>query len=114
MKNTDAIVQDLRMLIDRELVRANRLHGPYLHNEHEAIAVLGEEVDEAHDEMHWLSMEMSNLWDAVKGDYADVERVEPVQRCAENLAAEAIQVTAMCEKWKMNADRWEGEDENNV
>lgn len=110
MKNTDFIIQDLRMTIDRELMRANELHGEVLHSKHEAVAVLGEEVDEAHDEANWLDMEMSELWEAVKGDRVDIEKVDDVQDVAERLAAEAIQVIAMCEKWKMNAHRWEGEE----
>lgn len=108
MKNTDFIIQDLRMAIDRELTRANGLHGEVLHSKHEAVAVLGEEVDEAQDEARWLGMEMSGLWEAVKQDRVDSEKVESVKMCAENMVAEGIQVIAMCDKWRINADRWEG------
>lgn len=86
-------------LISEELERAIQQYG--LHNSsHEKYSVILEEVDEALDEVECIGQYLNDLWDAIKrnDDNGIKIFVDLLHTAAINLACEAIQVAAMCEK----------------
>ena len=82
-----------------ELKEANKEH-PMFHSAHEAWAVTKEEVDECEYELCGMQYTMQSMWEDVKDDEPMGDSVQALQDMAYRLAAEAIQVAAMCEKMK--------------
>lgn len=97
----EPIVEALKPLVADELERANKLH-PQFHSPHEGWAVIREEIVEAEAEMGMVGDHEEALEDAIhRDDYVDANmQVAFIRDCAIRLAAEAIQVAAMCDKWK--------------
>jgi hypothetical protein len=80
-----------------ELKEASKEH-PMFHSAHEAWAVTKEEIDECEYEMCGMQCAMQSMWEDVKNDEPMGDSVQALQDMAYRLAAEAIQVAAMCEK----------------
>lgn len=97
----DKLLEDVEKLAAEEMNRANLVH-PLFHSRHEGVAVIEEEVEECKEDMKAILS--THRWaktcvydDAVSG--AD-ETIKKLQHHALELAAEAIQVAAMCKKWE--------------
>lgn len=84
-------------LVQQELKEANEKH-PLFHSAHEAYAVIKEEVEEAESELELLQEQIGYMWMLIKNDNNMPLLLQKAKIYAENLAAEAIQVTAMCQK----------------
>lgn len=103
--------QCLSVLIEQELKRANNKF-PLFSTEHEAYAVLLEEVEEAEEEITKLrkidimsmNCTMNTLWGAIrKNNHSDYQRhVEEIKETTIKAIQELIQVAAMCDKWEMS------------
>ena len=95
----NAIQSNIQSLIRVELKAAN-LSNPLFHSAHEGYAVILEETDEANMEMVNMDEAINGLWESNKEN--DAERsakiAKNIRRYATNLACEAVQVAAMCEK----------------
>lgn len=90
-------IERIKELAQQELKEANEIH-PQFHSDHEAWAVIKEEVDECEEAMEALQSYMQAMWRRIRTDKDIDEWLTFTQRQAVNLAAEAIQVAAMCEK----------------
>lgn len=67
---------------------------------HEGYAVLKEEYDEARDEYLQINNNIYDFWRRVKADDRVTSKadIEAVRAHAENLALEAVQIAAVCNK----------------
>lgn len=87
-------------LVREELVAAN-LRNPPFASPHEGYAVLLEEVEEAGQALEELSVCLRMMWEHIKCDSPKVyDYASRITQHAMHLAAEAIQVAAMAEKFK--------------
>lgn len=86
--------------ITLEIVNAVKLHGAEYNSDHEAYAVLLEEVEETERNLDYVKNHLAMIWDAVKAD--DDNEVKANARIialdAVELAKEACQIAAVCRK----------------
>lgn len=96
----NAVIKKIPVLVDEELEAANSIHS-FFHNQHEGYAVLLEEVEEAKAEMTEVETWLKQLWSVVKSDWSSQAIIcaKYVETHAIRLAAEAIQVAAMAQKF---------------
>lgn len=104
----DVIRTDIQDAIEKELAGANERF-PLFASMHEAAAVVAEERDEASESLERMIYMFKCAWGYVKEN-----RVADALTClasmrheAENLAIEACQIAAMCEKAAQSAAQWE-------
>lgn len=105
----NAVSEDVEKLVGKELASANEQF-PAFASEHEAWAVMHEELDECREVFELLTRQDGLLWECVKGNrgYAD-GLVKEMRVAAEMLACEAVQVAAMAQKYR---DKLEEEEED--
>lgn len=84
--------------IDAETNAAISKWGEKYSSLHEGYAVLKEEVDEARDEHILIRNNLYDFWGSVKKGNANRKNIEEVRAHAEQLALEAVQVAAVCNK----------------
>ena len=98
--NMNAIETQVRELVLTELAAANRKHPPF-HSQHEGIAVIWEETEEVKEYLNFVVDYLKTAWRYIRED-KDAKNIitGPIQNAAILLACEAIQVAAMCEKFK--------------
>ena len=86
--------------IKAELEKAKKDWGPRYNTEHEAYAVLKEEVEEAADDLNIIQDDLAFLWNAVKGnsDKPYSAALKHIQETALALAIEAVQIAAVAKK----------------
>jgi len=84
-------------LVDAELKEANKEHPLFVDN-HQAYAVIKEEFEEAHEDLVWIQIQMRAMWEQVRADDSCTNAVGKTKLYAIQLAAEAIQIAAMCQK----------------
>ena len=94
----NAVEQDVRVLVDKELAAANERF-PQFHSAHEGWAVIQEEIEECGYELTAIYEEQKRTWDAICGNGDPRDYVFVMMAYAKNLACEAIQVAAMCRKF---------------
>ena len=88
----------IKEMIQQELKEANKSH-PMFHSDHEAYAVIKEEIEEASFESISLENYLGNLWHKVVTDETNKTRVyEEMKKASIRAIQEAIQVAAMCDK----------------
>lgn len=95
---------EIEMLAKEELSSANEKF-PLFHGSHEGYAVLLEETEELAEESNEIEKIMNSWWLYIRRDEdIDVQkkRVDRIRSHAVNAAMEAIQVIAMCDKFKMS------------
>lgn len=90
-------IEKIKELVQQELKEANEIH-PQFHSDHEAWAVIEEEVEECKEALEYLQSYMRVMWRGIREDRDIDGLLTFAQRQAMNLAAEAIQVAAMYEK----------------
>lgn len=98
----DAVKNDIKKLIDRELDAANEVNPPFT-SMHEAYAVIKEELEEAEDEAEKAVRFLDIAWHSIKqpddiGINNAKVAIADMYKAAMNLAVEAVQVAAMCKK----------------
>lgn len=97
----NAIENDVNELVFKELNSANEKF-PLFTSEHQGYAVIKEEIEEVMDGMNLLLEIFANAWAGIKKNEPAFEQVRAVKEVAKNIATEAIQVPAMCEKYNMS------------
>lgn len=88
----------IKYLVQHELDMASEEHGNKFHSDHEAFAVLKEEVEETLDELESVAFRLSVMWDDVKQDDKIGSHLADIEKHAMQCACEAIQVAAMARK----------------
>lgn len=94
-----AIQNAVTKLVVDEYDRANREH-PALHSDHEAFAVLVEEVCELGEELDAIRGHMRDQWELIRKNESSLFTVAEIELRAIQAACEAVQVAAVCERWK--------------
>lgn len=89
----------VKNLIDEEFIRANEKY-PLFASEHEAAAVLLEELEEVEEAIKVIRYGYDDFWECVKEDKFDkmADFLESVYKWSQLAACECIQVGAMAEK----------------
>ena len=89
----------IKQAVDAEFENAKKNWGDSYHSEHEAYAVLLEEVDEVKREYKNLKRILKHIWAMTKGtEGIDRRMIAGMIGAATNLAKEACQVAAVCRK----------------
>lgn len=100
--------------ISKEYDEAIKKHGIF-QSDHEAYAVLKEEVEEASEELDYIDASMVLMWGDIREDKDITERAERIYQYAISLIQEATQVAAMALKIKYsNAVRGGHNDEGRI
>ena len=96
----EPLLKELEPLVEHELERANSVN-PQFHSGHEGYAVLREECQETLEELELMKHHLFGLWMSVRQNRPDSakDHVECLKDKSMNVAAEAIQVAAMCDKY---------------
>ena len=97
----NAVKSDVENLVQKELESANQRF-PMFHSDHEGVAVIYEEIQEAEYELECAKERFEELWSSVKRNLSSewISEVNVViMNRAVNLACEAIQVAAMAQKF---------------
>lgn len=85
----------------------------YFHSDHEAWAVLKEEVEELLEllDEDKLYVDLDKLWDKVRRDETiDMGDMTEIYNWSKSCAEEAVQVMAMCIKWGESNEQCEQEE----
>ena len=91
--------EEVQALFDKELKKANE-NNPQFHSEHEAYAVLLEEVEESNDVWYRLRGFVEDIWTFnAKKNETTSQYVEATKKFTIELIKEALQVGAMCDKF---------------
>lgn len=90
-------LSDIQKLVNEELKEANKKY-PLFHSDHEAYAVIKEEIEECEEDIRKMEMVLSYFWSNTKRDKNSDNLIEGMKKIAMHAAAEAIQVAAMCDK----------------
>ena len=94
--------KEIENIVKRELEEANKIH-PQFSSTHEGYAVILEETEELAEESIEIHKIIRTWWAYLRKDEdIDVQkkRVDRIRSHAVNAALEAIQVIAMCDKFK--------------
>lgn len=94
-------------LVQGELKAANEAH-PLFASDHEAYAVILEEVQESRDEMLQVIEHCNQLWDLVREDFKDtvkIDKYKDIKGYALRTIQELIQVAAMADKAIMSKEK---------
>ena len=94
------IIEGVSKLADEEAERSMIKH-PLFNSTHEGYAVIKEEIKEAEDELIDVKTNLEEIWRTVKGNNTEltIKYTKHLKKYAVNLAAESIQVAAMCQKF---------------
>lgn len=104
----NAIKQDVKALVQKELESANKKFPKTFRSRHEAYGVMLEEFEEAQDEL----IECERYLDEFKysmrvdGDYMEKENLNKLKEHSENLMSEAGQLAAMAQKALNSEKEW--------
>ena len=94
-KATECIEQ----AVCHELRNIVKKYGPTYHSEHEGYAVLLEEVEEARECTDYMMDSLKGLWTSIRQDELSNFELSQVRGFARALIEEAVQVTAVCERF---------------
>lgn len=95
----NAVKEDVEKLVQKELESANQRF-PMFRSDHEGVAVVFEEIEEAKTELEEIDDNFHNLWCLVKdNDIRSSTYAGWIFKSSIRLACEAIQVAAMAQKF---------------
>lgn len=90
----------IEALIGDELDRIVEEHGLFA-SDHEAFAVIMEELEEAGEELHIMEEWFGMLWKRIRADDTNnVDVMDAIEMHGIELIKEAVQVVACARKWK--------------
>ena len=93
--------ESIEQAVAYELQNIVRKYGPTYASQHEAYAVLKEEIEEAAEDMEQINRDLAYLWALIKNNHIKKgrEALEETKQYAIALAEEATQVAAVCERF---------------
>jgi hypothetical protein len=98
---SDEARENVQNAVLAELANASKNYGKKYNSLHEGYAVLLEETEEAGDDMDYIKKNMGVLWQSIKtNDLKDTTLLTDIEGTAQMLALEAIQIAAVCAKFK--------------
>jgi hypothetical protein len=97
-------VKELKVQVEKlteEEAERSMIKFPLFNSTHEGYAVIKEEIEEAAEELKFVSFELDKIWDYVRRNRLEnaLAHMKSLKIDAMNLAAEAIQVSAMAQKF---------------
>lgn len=95
------LIKAVKLLVNDEYCRASQMYGPVHYADHQSVAVLAEEVEEARDEISTVIEKTQAFWKLVKSDAPNADKLKVlrgIKLSAVLAACEAIQVAAMAYK----------------
>jgi 3-oxoacyl-[acyl-carrier-protein] synthase III len=101
VKAVDVITNDIDGLTIKELNAANMKYHLF-HTSHEGYAVIKEEIEETMDVMNELLETFAVAWDKIKNNQPAFNEIRMVKKLSKKVAIEAVQTSAMCEKFNMS------------
>lgn len=107
--STKIIKSDVCEIVKKELALSYEKF-PAFNSTHEGYAVLLEEAEEMQDEVESVRKELAIWWTVVKSNDAGMNDfiLKGIEKHAINAACEAIQVAAMCQKFRKSLMEQEG------
>ena len=95
-----------------ELQNIVKNYGAEYASEHEAYAVLLEEVQEACEASRWMASRLESTWSAIRNNVLSKQQyhIEEIKKFALSTAQEAVQCAAVCERF-INTIKREEKDE---
>ena len=104
----NAIRQDIKALVQKELESANKKYPSTFRRRHEAYGVMLEEFEEAQDELETCmsDLEIFKLYMKDDGGSGEKEILLDLKEHSENLMAEAGQLAAMAQKALDSRKEW--------
>jgi len=97
------IKDEVNRLVGCELEEANKKF-PMFASNHEGFAVLLEESDEARDDLAEIKINLNCVWDSIKANSTGWIAIDKIEKYAENLACEALQIAVMARKYRDSAN----------
>lgn len=90
--------ESIEQAVVYELQNIVKNYGATYASEHEAYAVLKEEIEEAAEDMEQINRELAYLWDLIKTNHIEAGggAISKTIDYAKMLAQEAVQVAAVC------------------
>ena len=99
----DELISNVQSLAEQEYERASELFGAVHNSEHEAFAVLLEEIEEASQEIGTATSALYELWNLIKSKASTepekLDLLAAIRARAVLAACESIQVAAMAHKF---------------
>ena len=92
------LVSEVKAMVTVELINANKVF-PMFRSTHEGYAIIKEEVEEAEIEMVSVMCNLDYSWELIKNNVSALGLIKQMQNKATLLAAESIQIAAMCQKF---------------
>ena len=104
----NAIKQDIKALVQKELESANKKYPATFRSRHEAYGVMLEEFEEANCELIACKMYVGEFKYSMKvdGECKEKTNLIKLKERAENLMAEAGQLAAMAQKALNSMEEW--------
>jgi hypothetical protein len=99
---TNKLKTAIHPIVRDEVDRIKEQHGRKYNSDHEAYAVLSEEVEEAQEELRLVWRRLAHVWNnRIRQDLRPGDNdLTFISARAVALAAEAIQIAAVARKWK--------------
>ena len=93
--------ESIEKVVGYELSNIVKNYGPTYASEHEAYAVLKEEIEEAADFMDRMNKNLAYIWALIKDNHIwrGQEAIAETEKFAVELAKEAVQCAAVCERF---------------
>lgn len=95
----EELLKDVGILVDKELIEANKTNGQTFIDKHQGYAVILEEVQEAEEELERVKQKLKFVWGATRRNEYPKRAIEMLRYSAKLLACEAIQTAAMAQKF---------------
>lgn len=93
-------VESIDKAVVYELQNIIKNHGAFYASEHEGYAVLLEELQEAGEAYNFCSTFLGYVWDRIRQNNPMSDVIKEVKKYAFEMAAEAVQVVAVCERFE--------------
>lgn len=99
-KMTSKYIKDeVNRLVGCELEEAN-IKFPMFASLHEGYAILKEEIEEAAADLEVIQETLDGVWYRIKNNNEALFQIETIEKYAESLACEALQIAAMARKYR--------------